>query len=710
MTFTDVVQFAFMLISIPLVAALSLVDAGGLSGIMAVAPEGFFSLDAMGTDVLKSHSILFVSYAVPALYPVIIQRMLMAKDTKQIKLTLWFNAGLSLFFFIMIAIIGMAALVLYPSLDAKTAFPALINESLPVGIKGLAIVGLLATVMSTVDSFLNLVGTSFVNDVLRPLLPKKLIERRELMLARTTTVVIGTTGLISALYFNGVLENVFASMNLWLPFVFPPLFIGIWRGAGSGISFLFGLGAAGLVLFMLGAIGIAQGFFATLLAAFANGFILLVASWRLKSAHQTNHEIDFLKKSLKRVGRSFAQHTEHADILGVFNLTISTIPTIAAVSAGVRPQTAILVLFVAIASLATTFILKDLWIEKRFLKPIKFLLPGFLVVAHVSSPLVNIFLFGLIALGVCDFIVGLLIIATLYTNSTAWFWNLLGVLVAMLIYPFLSTVPEPSLSTPLNLAFALRLLMLFYFFFKARANDKKAVKQISAINSALAHEVGHSIASMNLCARRLSISLPKVLQAFQEAPNSKSHEVTEEDLASLNVLANRLHDNALRTESTVRLLQQDWDAKTHVEPVSVMSMVKEAIDSGTANIDCDCITISGDDFNLHIDRGAVVHVLINLLKNAAEALVSSRSPRIEIFIDGNAKTISVGNNGPRIPQDDLAKLLKARFSTKGKGRGSGLVTCSMLLSRLNASMSLKSDSEFTLFFLHFENNSSGASS
>src|SRR5690606_17662654 len=58
-TFTDVVQFAFMLISIPLVAALSLVDAGGLSGIMAVAPEGFFSLDAMETDVLKNHSILF---------------------------------------------------------------------------------------------------------------------------------------------------------------------------------------------------------------------------------------------------------------------------------------------------------------------------------------------------------------------------------------------------------------------------------------------------------------------------------------------------------------------------------------------------------------------------------------------------------------------------------------------------------------------------
>ncbi len=706
-SFTDVVQFAFMLISIPLVAVLSLMDAGGLSGIVASVPQSFFDIDAIATEVVQNHAVLFISYAVPALYPVIIQRMLMAKDTRQIKFTLWFNTALSLFFFTMIAIIGMAALVLYPSIDAKTAFPTLINELLPNGVKGLAIVGLLATVMSTVDSFLNLVSVSLVNDILRPLFPSKFTERNELAVARTTTVVIGTAGLISALYFNGVLENIFASMNLWLPFIFPPLFIGIWRGIGCRRSFLIGFAAASFTLLITNISQMTNGFFAALLASCANGLFLLMASPKVKRSNTTASFADWFRAYLKKLGLGIEQQIENADVLSVFSLAISTIPTITAVSAGVRPKTISMILFVSIASLATVFILKDLWITKRFFNTIRFLLPVLLITVHVSSPFIIIFQSGPTVLGVCDFIIGLFVIATLYANSGALLLNCSGILIALVLYPFLESASSLSVAIPMSLAFALRLLMLFYCFLKAKNKAQEAVKHISDINSAIAHEVGHSIASMNLCAKRLSVSLPKVLRAFQEAPNSKIYEVTKEDIFSLNALAHRLRENASRTESTVRILQQG-DSDKRYEPASALSMVREAIDSGAPNIEQNHLSVTGDDFFLRVDRGAVVHVLINLLKNAAEALIDRPTPRIEISINRAAQTISVGNNGPQISQDHLSKLLKSRFSTKGKGRGSGLVTCSILLSRLNACMSLQSNDNFTVFILKFENQQMGA--
>jgi signal transduction histidine kinase len=75
------------------------------------------------------------------------------------------------------------------------------------------------------------------------------------------------------------------------------------------------------------------------------------------------------------------------------------------------------------------------------------------------------------------------------------------------------------------------------------------------------------------------------------------------------------------------------------------------------------------------DRRLLVHALVNLLKNAAEATGNAVSdPRITLsaYVDGDTVWIDVADNGPGIPPAELPQIFEFGFSTKGAGRGRGL--------------------------------------
>ncbi len=73
--------------------------------------------------------------------------------------------------------------------DPETVFIALAGELLPTWIAGVVVAGILAAVMSTVDSQLLVAATALVEDVARPLVPA-LTERRALALSRATVALI----------------------------------------------------------------------------------------------------------------------------------------------------------------------------------------------------------------------------------------------------------------------------------------------------------------------------------------------------------------------------------------------------------------------------------------------------------------------------------------------------------------------------------------
>jgi signal transduction histidine kinase len=92
------------------------------------------------------------------------------------------------------------------------------------------------------------------------------------------------------------------------------------------------------------------------------------------------------------------------------------------------------------------------------------------------------------------------------------------------------------------------------------------------------------------------------------------------------------------------------------------------------------IVVVGSYGEVSGDEGLLRQALLNLLRNAAEAVAGRSGARIEITGGAPAagasgpgeQTITVADNGPGIPAEALGKLFLPFFTTKAQGNGLGL--------------------------------------
>lgn len=110
------------------------------------------------------------------------------------------------------------------------------------------------------------------------------------------------------------------------------------------------------------------------------------------------------------------------------------------------------------------------------------------------------------------------------------------------------------------------------------------------------------------------------------------------------------------------------------------------------------------DLRIYADRSMIEQVLINLLKNAAEACVERSFPEVRVaaFRQEGIPVITVSDNGYGIVPEALDKVFVPFFTTKQGGSGIGLSVCRQMMNRHGGSISVVSEEEkgttFTLKF------------
>ncbi|MCG8340783.1 MAG: sodium:solute symporter family protein, partial [Cytophagales bacterium] len=194
---TDVVQFVVLIIMIPLIATVATNHEGGVNALFHKVPAEKW--EVLGHEKFTDYLMLFLIWAMfpnEAAMPPVVQRMLMARDKKQIANMLKIGIVVNLGFDLMVVLIGFAALVSYPTISAHNALPQIVNKLLPIGLKGLAVAGLLAVVMSTADSYLNTAGLLLSHDIIKPLCDKRKVAVDELKVVKYVALIIGIAGML----------------------------------------------------------------------------------------------------------------------------------------------------------------------------------------------------------------------------------------------------------------------------------------------------------------------------------------------------------------------------------------------------------------------------------------------------------------------------------------------------------------------------------
>ncbi len=127
----------------------------------------------------------------------VVQRSLAAQSMKDVQIGLMVGGVMKYF---------MAAIVIIPGIalvgilgenalqDPDTAFPYLVNTYLPVGLKGLILCALFASLMSTVDSTFNSLATLWSIDIYKPYINKNATDKQVVQSGKNAILVSFITG------------------------------------------------------------------------------------------------------------------------------------------------------------------------------------------------------------------------------------------------------------------------------------------------------------------------------------------------------------------------------------------------------------------------------------------------------------------------------------------------------------------------------------
>jgi Na+/proline symporter len=227
-TFTDVLQFFTFGTLLPILALAiwnNLQDHTQIIHMLHTNPIFSFK-EVIGWSPEFFGTIVLMSYLLtPELAPELFQRMVMAKDTAQLKRSVTYSALIGLVILLCIMWIAVLLLVDHPGMKSEDVVPYMVNAHLYPGLKGFLGIGVIALAMSTADSTINSTAVIIANDVLPPL---RLQKEGSLRAAKYATLFLGVFSVLLTFYVKGLLEIILFTACFYSPIVVLPMLLAIF--------------------------------------------------------------------------------------------------------------------------------------------------------------------------------------------------------------------------------------------------------------------------------------------------------------------------------------------------------------------------------------------------------------------------------------------------------------------------------------------------
>src|SRR6185437_2095507 len=182
-----------------------------------------------------------------------VQRVLSAKNIDNAKAGSILSGFLKILPVFILVLPGIIAKALYPDIEPNEAYPTLVINFLPTGIKGIVVASLLAGLMSSLASCFNSSSTLFTIDIYKKWKP----EAPEFILVnvgRIATFVLVILGILWVPFINGISDKIFIYLQSVQAYIAPPItavfLIGILWPRANGTAAISVL----VIGFLLGAV------------------------------------------------------------------------------------------------------------------------------------------------------------------------------------------------------------------------------------------------------------------------------------------------------------------------------------------------------------------------------------------------------------------------------------------------------------------------
>lgn len=183
------------------------------------------------------------------------------------------------------------------------------------------------------------------------------------------------------------------------------------------------------------------------------------------------------------------------------------------------------------------------------------------------------------------------------------------------------------------------------------------IHTIGELSSSIIHDIGNPLAGM--------ANLIELLKddEIQEESKKEAMDLLSEEVNDLNVLVINFLDFVRNTDIKKK-------------PVDLIRIIKSSIDLLKGEIDTNKIKLIRNlpvqPIILNLEARSVKQALINILKNASQAIEHKGSIIINVLDSDNVVTLSIEDTGKGIPEEEISKLFYPFYTTREKGTGLGL--------------------------------------
>ena len=237
--------------------------------------------------------------------------------------------------------------------------------------------------------------------------------------------------------------------------------------------------------------------------------------------------------------------------------------------------------------------------------------------------------------------------------------------------------------------------------------QQKEIEAWQNLTKVLRHEIMNSITPIASLTETLNQILKEDIKQQEGMDDYCIDEESVDDLKDgLNTIENR-------SKGLVRFVDAYRDYTTIPKPkftnISVRKMFEHinhllGAEMDSLGIDF-VISLSPENLEITADKELIEMVLINLIKNAREALDEKEEAKIELRarIDSDRRAIiEVKDNGPGIIREALDRIFIPFYSTKKEGSGIGLALSRQIMQLHHGTLTVKSEPDiYTIFTLLF---------
>lgn len=207
---------------------------------------------------------------------------------------------------------------------------------------------------------------------------------------------------------------------------------------------------------------------------------------------------------------------------------------------------------------------------------------------------------------------------------------------------------------------------------RTRLSEKLAA--VGTLAAGLAHEIRNPLNAgslqLQLLERRIAKScghIPEADRMRLEAPVA----VVREEIQRLSHLVEDFLNFARPTE-------------LHPRRIDLAALVLQLVElegpAAQARNIALVARVPEEEVRIEADREKLRQVLLNLVNNALEAVGKDGSVEVEVRHDGDGAVLHVRDDGPGIPEEQLARIFEPFFSTKEQGTGLGMAISHSLIS------------------------------